>query len=78
MERRYEHELTRGVQRDIVPRGRMLLVRPLLIVRRRVSSMKHIRMFAFGIGLLALAGVAVGTCLIADPTVAFAGCSGRC
>lgn len=40
--------------------------------------MKHIRAFAFGIGLLALAGVAAGTCLVAAPTVAAAGCSGRC
>ena len=40
--------------------------------------MKHIRTFAFGLGLLALAGFAAGTCLIVSPTVAAAGCSGRC
>jgi hypothetical protein len=40
--------------------------------------MKHIRAFAFAIGLLALAGVVAGTCLVANPTVAIAGCSGRC
>jgi hypothetical protein len=40
--------------------------------------MKRIRLFAFGMGLLALAGLAAGTCLIAAPTPALAGCSGRC
>ena len=40
--------------------------------------MKHIRIFSFGIGLLAFAGLAAGACLVADPTVAIAGCSGRC
>ena len=41
-------------------------------------SMKRARIFALGIGLLALAGLAIGASVIAAPTAAVAGCSKRC
>jgi hypothetical protein len=40
--------------------------------------MKHARILTLAIGLLALTGLATGACLIAAPTAAAAGCSGRC
>jgi hypothetical protein len=40
--------------------------------------MKRARIFALGIGLLALAGLAIGASVIAAPTAAVAGCSKRC
>jgi hypothetical protein len=40
--------------------------------------MKRIRIFALGIGLLALAVLGVGAYVVSAPTVAVAGCSDRC